>query len=101
VFCYLRAIASLPVAYRLYLPQEWAQDRQRLRLAGVPEDIHFQTKHEIALDQLRWACAAGLPHGTVLLDRSRENLRDFWPPAPQWKWYVMAGWWVSSRNLNI
>src|SRR4051794_20571132 len=36
--------ASLPVAYRLYLPQEWAQDRERLRKTGVPEDIGFQTK---------------------------------------------------------
>src|SRR5271155_5592911 len=47
--------ASLPVAYRLYLPQEWSDDRDRLRKAGVPEDIGFQTKHEIALEQLRWA----------------------------------------------
>ena len=60
--------ASLPVAYRLYLPQEWVNDRARLRKAGVPEDIDFKTKHEIALDQLRWACAAGLPRGVVLMD---------------------------------
>src|SRR5712672_506976 len=45
--------ASLPVAYRLYLPQEWTNDRDRLRKVGVPEDIDFKTKHEIALDQLR------------------------------------------------
>jgi SRSO17 transposase len=43
------------VAYRLYLPQEWLDDRDRLRKAGVPEDIGFQTKHEIALEQLRAA----------------------------------------------
>jgi SRSO17 transposase len=62
------AHASLPVAYRLYLPQEWTNDRARLRKAGVAEDIGFKTKHEIALDQLRWACAAGLPRGVVLMD---------------------------------
>src|ERR1700675_3735609 len=60
--------ASLPVAYRLYLPQEWTSDRERLRKAHVPADIGFKTKHEIALDQLRWACAAGLPRGVALLD---------------------------------
>ena len=49
--------ASLPVAYRLYLPQDWAKDRQRRRKAGVPEDIGFKTKPEIAIEQLRWACA--------------------------------------------
>jgi len=62
------AHASLPVAYRLYLPQEWASDRARRQAAGVPEAISFQTKLEIARDQLHWACKAGLPRGAVLLD---------------------------------
>lgn len=65
--------ASLPVAYRLYLPQEWTNDSDRLRKAGVPEDVGFKTKHEIALDQLRWACAAGLPRGVALLDGGYGN----------------------------
>ncbi len=65
--------ASLPVAYRLYLPQEWTNDRERLRKAGVPEDIDFKTKHEIALEQLRWACEAGLPRGVGLLDAGYGN----------------------------
>jgi SRSO17 transposase len=65
--------ASLPVAYRLYLPQEWANDPARLRKAGVPEGIGFKTKHEIALDQLRWACAAELPRGVVLMDAGYGN----------------------------
>jgi SRSO17 transposase len=60
--------ASLPVAYRLYLPQEWAQDGKRLRKAGVPEEIGFKTKPEIALDQIRAAFKAGLPRGVVLMD---------------------------------
>jgi SRSO17 transposase len=65
--------ASLPVAYRLYLPQEWTNDRDRMRKAGVPEEIDFKTKHEIALEQLRWACAAGLPRGVALLDAGYGN----------------------------
>jgi len=65
--------ASLPVAYRLYLPQEWTNDRDRLRKAGVPEDIDFKTKHEIALEQLRWACEAGLLRGVGLLDAGYGN----------------------------
>jgi SRSO17 transposase len=60
--------ASLPVAYRLYLPKSWAEDAQRRRKAGVPDDIVFKTKPKIALDQLAWACAAGLPRGVVLMD---------------------------------
>jgi len=68
--------AGLPVAYRLYLPQEWTSDRERLRKAGVPEDIGFKTKHEIALDQLRWACEAGLPRGVALMDGGYGNNSD-------------------------
>ena len=65
--------ASLPVRYRLYLPQEWAGDAARRRNAHVPEEIVFQTKPEIALEQLRWACEAGLPGGVVLLDAGYGN----------------------------
>jgi len=60
--------ASLPVAYRLYLPEEWAGDAKRRRKAGVPEEISFKTKPEIALDQIRAACQADLPRGVVLMD---------------------------------
>ena len=60
--------ASLPVAYRLYLPKEWASDRKRRRKVGVPDAISFKTKPEIALAQIRWACEAGLPCGAVLMD---------------------------------
>ena len=60
--------ASLPVAYRLYLPKEWAEDTARRKKAGVPLDISFKTKPEIALEQIRWACTAGLPRGIALMD---------------------------------
>jgi SRSO17 transposase len=60
--------ASLPVAYQLYLPKDWAKDRARRRKAGVPKEISFKTKPQIALEQLRWACEAGLPRGVALLD---------------------------------
>jgi SRSO17 transposase len=60
--------ASLPVAYRLYLPKDWAEDESRRRKAGVPEEIGFKTKPEIALEQIRWACEIGLPGELVLVD---------------------------------
>jgi SRSO17 transposase len=60
--------ASLPLAYRLYLPETWADDAARRKQAHVPREIRFRTKPEIALEQLRAACAAGVPRGVVLLD---------------------------------
>jgi SRSO17 transposase len=60
--------ASLPVAYRLYLPKEWAEDGQRRKKAEVPEEVEFQTKPEIALEQIRAAVAAEMDAGVVLAD---------------------------------
>ena len=60
--------ASLPIAYRLYLPQEWANDEERRRRAGVPGDVRFLTKPEIALAQIAKAYEDGVPPGVVLMD---------------------------------
>ena len=62
------AWASLPAAFRLYLPKAWAEDGERRRKAKVPDEIGFATKPQIALEQIRWACEAGLPRGVVLMD---------------------------------
>ena len=64
---------SLPVADRLYLPKEWAEDAGRRATAGVPDDVCFQTKPEIALQQLRQALADGVPPAPVLMDPAYGN----------------------------
>ena len=68
---------SLPVAYRLYLPKDWADDPVRRTVARVPDDIRFQTKPEIALQQMRQVLAAGVPPGVVLVDPAHGNDSDF------------------------
>ena len=60
--------ASLPIAYRLYLPKEWAEDAARRRKTHVPEEIEFKTKPEIAFEQIRMAYAASVPRAVVLMD---------------------------------
>jgi len=60
--------ASLPIAYRLYLPEIWAEDAERRRKAKIPDDVAFQTKPAIALEQIRAAQAAGVAPGVVLAD---------------------------------
>ncbi|BCG82667.1 hypothetical protein MesoLj113b_62090 [Mesorhizobium sp. 113-3-3] len=65
--------ASLPVAYQLYLPEGWANDPDRRAKAGVPEDVIFRTKPEIALAQIRAALEAGVSRGVVLADAGYGN----------------------------
>jgi len=59
---------SIPIAYQLYLPKEWATDTERRESCGVPDNIVFATKPEIALEQMRQAIAAGVRMGVVLTD---------------------------------
>jgi SRSO17 transposase len=60
--------ASLPIAYRLYLPEDWAADEARRKKAHVPDNVIFKTKPQIALDQIKAALAAGVARGIVLGD---------------------------------
>lgn len=60
--------ASLPIAYQLYLPESWASDTQRRRKVGVPEQIEFRTKPQIAATQIRRAVEEAVPRGVVLAD---------------------------------
>jgi SRSO17 transposase len=60
--------ASLPIAYRLYLPEVWARDKKRRKEAGIPGEVEFQTKPQIALGQICAAVEAGVDRGVVAAD---------------------------------
>ncbi len=60
--------SSLPIAYHLYLPKEWAEDAERRDKTEVPVEVKFQTKPEIALDQIRTAVAANVARRIILAD---------------------------------
>jgi SRSO17 transposase len=56
--------ASLPMAYRLYVPHEWIEDAERRCSGKIPEDITFKSKNQIALEQIKQARQQGLPRGS-------------------------------------
>jgi SRSO17 transposase len=62
---------------QLYLPRSWTDEPDRLRKAGVPEDIEFQTKPEIALNLLTNAVERGAPKRPVVVDAAFGDNRDF------------------------
>src|ERR1035438_8730014 len=69
--------ASLPIAYRLYLPQPWIDDTEKREATGVPDNIGFATKQQISLDQIRGALAAGIPAGVITADAAYGNDTNF------------------------
>jgi SRSO17 transposase len=69
--------ASLPIAWRLYLPEVWCRDGERLRKAGVPEGTEFGSKPEIALGQIQQALEQKVPVGVVLADAGYGNGTPF------------------------
>jgi SRSO17 transposase len=69
--------ASLPIAIELYLPEDWAGDPARRAKAGVPEDLAFRTKPQIALAQIRRALEDGVPPGIILGDAGYGIDTDF------------------------
>jgi SRSO17 transposase len=69
--------SSMPVAFRLYLPEMWANDSQRREKAGIAAEVTFQTKPEIALGQIRRARERGIPEGVVLADAGYGNDSGF------------------------
>lgn len=79
--------ASVPVAWRLYLPREWAEDGARRAKAGIPAEVAFATKTAIALQQLEALLAEGAPRYCVLADAGygvdqsfRQRLTDLGLP---------------------
>jgi hypothetical protein len=55
------------VDMRLYLSKEWAADRKRRRKCGVPKEVRYQTRHQLALDMLGQR-GARLPHSWIAGD---------------------------------
>lgn len=69
--------ASLPVDYRLYLPKAWLEDSERCKGVGIPDEIQFLTKPEIALAQIQSAYERNVLPGVVLADAGYGNNTAF------------------------
>jgi SRSO17 transposase len=61
-------VLSVPAAYRLYLPEAWAEDPERRKRARIPEDVQFKRKWEIALDEIDALLADGVPKAPIVMD---------------------------------
>lgn len=83
--------ASMPIAFRLYLPEVWAEDPERRKKAAVPAEIAFQTKPQIALAQIQGAKERGVPTGAVLADAGYGNDSHFRAQLTEWELPYVVG----------
>ena len=90
----------------LYLPEEWTSDRVRCREAGIPDEVGFATKGQLAQQMLHRAFAAGVPADWVVGDTvyGYDELRLFL--EEQQKNYVVAvpethQVWVQGRPQPV
>jgi SRSO17 transposase len=96
--------ASVPLAYQLYLPAQWAEDPGRRERTGVPAVVKFQTKAQIALAQMRDMLAAGVPRAPVLADAAYGNDASFRASLEQLQLQFVVGvqssttLWPSGRG---
>lgn len=69
--------ASTPLNWALYLPRQWIEDPERRRKAGVPEDVVFKTKNQLALDLIDEARQWGLQDRVILADSAYGDAFEF------------------------
>src|ERR1700720_2712199 len=74
---YAERTIAWPVATRLYLGKEWADDEARRKKAKVPKEVKFQTKPEIALDLLDKADSWGVTYACVVADADYGDNPNF------------------------
>ncbi len=74
---YANEQASFPINWALYLPESWTSDRQRRRQAGIPPEMTFQRKWELALELIDRSSNNGVTLGVILADASYGSITEF------------------------
>ena len=68
---------SVPAAHRLYLSKSWTDDSERCKKVGIPENVNFQTKWQIALDLINKIKNTNIPQAPVLADAGYGEIIEF------------------------
>lgn len=98
---------TCPVSWRLYLPEEWLQDKSRARAVRLPSEQRYQSKTELALELIDQAQQWSLPELPVIADSAYGNSFEFREALRQrQRHYVMAVEpttvvWMTDPNLPL
>ncbi|HUY45016.1 MAG TPA: IS701 family transposase [Streptosporangiaceae bacterium] len=73
---YVTAAGQAWADFDVYMPERWARDLPRRRAAGIPGDLEFATKPQLAIGQVRRLTAAGLPARWAAFDEVYGRSED-------------------------
>jgi SRSO17 transposase len=62
----------------LFLPEDWADDRERRKEAGIPEELTYRPKWQLAIDQVRLAIGDGVRFSYLIFDEDYGTMPGFW-----------------------
>jgi SRSO17 transposase len=80
-----------PAGLQLYIPEDWFEDQERCKEAGIPKDVRFQTKSKIGLDLIRCVHEEQVPHCAIVADADYGTDGGFRDVLRQWEEpYVVA-----------
>lgn len=91
---------------RLFLPQEWTADPERCQLAGVPQNVIFRSKPELASEMIQQALIEGVPFQWVCGDSVYGSSPVFLQTVRELeKWYVVettcdARVWIEQPKMR-
>lgn len=66
------------VASDLFLPEDWAADRDRCKEAGIPDDVTYRPQWQIALDQVEEVVGDGVRFSWLTFDEAYGSVPAFW-----------------------
>jgi SRSO17 transposase len=98
--------AAMPLDFALYLPEEWLEQERR-REAGIPQDVTFHPKWELALTLIDRALAWEVPRGVITADAGYGNITEFRAALAERQLLYMVGIqnttsvWVDAGNLIV
>ena len=98
--------AAMPLDFALYLPEEWLEQERRLE-AGIPQDVIFHPKWELALTLIDRALAWEVPRGVITADAGYGNITEFRAALVERQLLYMVGIqnttsvWVDAGNLIV
>ena len=82
---------SVPVAYRLYLPETWSTDLRRRMATGIPNDVVFRKKWQLSLEQIAWLHNEGVPIAPIIADAGYGNITEYRDQLTEWRLPYVLG----------